>query len=327
MDKIIEDVLNIGEVFIVGGQRCCGKTALLAWVTRAVQSEGFFLGHRTHRPVTWATAIIDRGDELHREWWRRAGFTEPPGPVYTMTNDLTPKQLRQLMAKSDGLADLWVHIMRTLDPQPGSVLVIDVISPFIGNVASGYMAGFASGWSISREARERGIAIIGAAHGGKPKRLDAYERWTDRIIANSGFLGAVDSIAYLATDIETAQGGMQRFVMEPHLARAETFLLRRTDNGLFEVVPEEVETIDEPRWSIYNLPTGEEPPFTLPYMTTAQIISRAATVGIPARTVERDLAAMERLGVITRYKGQRGKWQRRILVGVGGGEPGKHGPN
>jgi len=328
LPPVIEGILNTGEVMLIGGSRGSGKTALVAWMAKAVLTGQPFLGHKTYQPTAWLTAIIDRSPDIQKVWWERAGLGDGPGPYYCMTEDLTPGQLFKQSAEMknpQGLLDVLRYILDKLDPPEGAVVNIDVINPFAGNVAHGYMNGFCHGWSISFEARRRKITIIGCMHGGKPKRFDNYPRLTDRIIANSGFLGTVDTVSYLATYSEIKEKGHQEFVWEPHLGIGESFLLKRTEDGLFGVVDRKelaqieqaVETIEDEtprRWDIYLpwIPVEGDPA----HMSTAEITRRAFAPPhcIPDRTVRYDLAAMEKRGLLIRFNDERGKWQRRVVI-------------
>jgi hypothetical protein len=327
LQPVIEGILNTGEVMLVGGSRGSGKTAFTAWMAKAVTTGQPFLGHRTHRPTAWLTAITDRSPDVQREWWQRAGLNGGPGPYYCMTEDVTPKQLADQsnqMQRTQGVIDVLCYILDKLAPPKGAVVNFDVINPFAGNVGLGYMNGFTHGWSIGHEARSRDIAIIGDMHGGKPKRYDNYPRLTDRIIANSGFLGTVDTVSYLATYSETRERGHQEFVWEPHLGPGESFLFKRTDEGLFGLVDRKelaqveqaVQTIEDenPRFNLY---LGWIPPEGSDvYISTAVIKERAQKppLEIAPRTVDRDLAIMEDRGLLVRFQGERGKWQHKVAA-------------
>lgn len=326
MPAIIEGIWETGEVLLLGGSRGCGKTALTAWLTQKVLTGQEFLGHPTTSPSAWATIVVDRDSSLQRFWWRRAGLGDGPGPCYCICDDLSPedllKQAQYESSRPEKLYELLCYAVSKVDPPPGSVLVIDVVNPFAGHTNLGYIEGFVRGWSLGHIARSRRIGILGVMHGGKQKRLDTYIRYTDRIIANTGFLGAVNTISYLTTLEESAARGYQEFEWDPHTEKAERFILDRTEDGLFKVIDAKtakqiqevsvaISDVEQVRWSVYLAWVPAEGADA--FITTAEIVRRATAppFGFSKRTVERDIGLLEESGLLIRHQGQRGRWQKR----------------
>jgi hypothetical protein len=331
---IISGVWEVGKVLVLGGSRGAGKTAFETWMRASVMKAEPFLGRETFAPDWWGIIIIDRDSDTHRHWWKAAGI-EPP-PYYCLAEDPTYDDEFLIRASTHDFKDP-AKLFRFLDccidklnPPPGGALTIDVANPFTGSALADYMVSFSRGVALSRLAKRRQLGLLLIMHGGKQKRQDTYARLTDRIISNTGFLGAVHTVSYITTFEESVRPGLQEFVWEPHEGPGELFALHRLrDSGLFEVVDsryimdkvEQVkgaqsqpETIEDEIPYGCNLILSWIPVDSEGVFITTEIIKQRmeqSQLGLGARTVERYLAVMEDKGLIFRYKEQRGKWQRK----------------
>lgn len=233
---IVEGVLPPGQVHLIGGAPRAGKTAFECWMASHILRELPFLGHRTHRPPAWAAVILDRAPEDRLFWWNRAGIE--PLPHYCLAEDGTVDLERLGRLSRRGFFDLLVQILDNFSLPRGSVVTIDVANALVADSRSTYLSGFTSGLQLSKLAHARGLTILALMHGSKQvgDTSSRYVRPTDRIIAGTGFLGAVGTVAYLASAKESgchATPAWQDFGWEPHHHAAQDFRLERTGNGLF----------------------------------------------------------------------------------------------
>jgi len=335
---LVEDIFTPGEAHLIGGAPGSGKTAFETWLCEHVLRGEDFLGRRTSLPPWWGAFIIDRGMEARQSFWESIGikgmpFKDAPEdpaeqgiiPYYCLTEDptLNPTALANLMESRGWNPTRWLHSkVQEMAPPRGGVLTIDVANFFGGDARLGYDKAFVSGWGFNKIARDFGITILALMHGSKQKSQDNYVRLIDRIIASTGFLGAVGTIGYLTSYQEANEGGLQLFEWQSHYCKAQRFKLRRTELGLFEMAAE-VDLFEErpeqpgfpkgysERWDVY-LPWFP-PEGAANYLPTMEIMKRALypPINFSKRTVARDLDLMEEAGIIVRFKGERGKWQRR----------------
>lgn len=334
LPDLVEGVFKQGEVHLIGGSRGAGKTAFECWLAKHVLKGDDFLGHKTNPPAWWGALVLDRDMDQRLVWWSRCGVGKLP--YFSLFEDplFSPNAMIEASAKTGSdpgwMFRLLERALQTLKPPQGGVLTIDVCNPFAGHHAQAYLMGLAYGQALRVLAKSYGITVLGLMHGGKIKSRDTYIRLTDRIIASSGFLGACDTVCYLTTLEESQVKHCQEFVWEPHLAPAEHFILKRTSDGLFQIVdsdiavelgqaetkalamaPEDRPETWKDRWGTYL-------PWIPPEgggvsISTEEVIRRAFAlpVRISQRTAERDLFDMEKAGLISRYQGLRGRWQRK----------------
>lgn len=334
LPDLVEGIFPPGQVHLIGGSREAGKTSLETWMQKHILSGEDFLGRRTWCPRWWGLLILDRSDEDRKYWWKQAGIG--PLPHYCMTNDpdMAPEKLLRADASPDPAEKIILlkKLIDRLNPPRGGVLTIDVVNFFVTDQRVSYTKGYANGWAISKIAAEKEITILALIHGGKQRSQDRYVRATDRIIASTGFLGAVGTVCYITTPEESTTMGDDEhiyhdFHWEPHHGAAQKFVLERDkENGLYKFVSmtearnqnkstkqaekEAEEPLAAERWNLYLPwfpPEGSDA-----FITTSEIVKRAGLIpgwDIPKRTVERDLAGMEEAGLIRRLA--QGKWQRR----------------
>lgn len=244
---IVEGIFPSCELHLISGSRGAGKTGWEVGMQQAVMSGQPFMGRQTWRPPLWPVLIFDRSARDRLEWWKAAGM-EPP-PYYCLTDDphLTPETLLTQSPK-ESLAML-TRCLDQLDPPPGSAITIDVANFIAGDANLSYRSGFAHGWALSKIAKERQITPFALMHGGKQKAGHQYLRLTDRTIACTGFMGAANAFAYIATREETIalndpqvmdinRPDAQVFEWEPRKGPTERFVLGRAENGLFVCLSE-----------------------------------------------------------------------------------------
>jgi hypothetical protein len=344
---LVEDVFTFGEAHLISGVPGSGKTAFETWMCSLIMRGEPFLDRTTHCPPWWGAFVIDRGMQARHQFWEAAGlkgipFQEcsDPGagiiPYYCLTEDpqLNPSSLRKMIRERTwDPSEFLRRKVEMMNPPKGGVLTIDVGNFFGSDAKGGYDLAFVSGWGVNKIATEFGITVIALMHAGKPKKLDHYIRLTDRVIAGTGFIGAIGTNSYITCYQETDDRGMQEFEWQSHYCPPARWKLKRTTEGLYEVV-EQVDIFgslaEKPgmpagyseRWDVY-LPWFP-PEGATNYLPTMTIMQRALTapLNFSKRTVTRDLEAMEQAGVIVRFRGERGKWQRKQQAEVGEGSEG-----
>lgn len=316
LPDLVEDIFPACQVHLIGGSRGAGKTAFECWMAKHIMGGQDFLGHKTNRPPFWGALIIDRGEEDRLAWWAAAGLE--PMPYYCLTRDknMTPDSLLG-MTPRECIRFINLRIDDMKIPE-GGVLTVDVANFFSGNFQMGYQSAFAHGWSLTKIAADRKITIIGIMHGGKQRGPDErYVRATDRIIAATGFLGAVATVSYLTTTQET-DGPFQEYTWEPHHHPPETFRLSRTEEGLYRLVTPSEEFKLKPKAQVERddylaffplVGSGS-------YTTTAEVIEKVIDLwGFAPITIKQNLAKLEAEGKIIHYNGERGKWQKGSKAG------------
>jgi hypothetical protein len=335
---LVEDVFTPGETHLIGGASGAGKTAFEVWMCGTVMRGEPFLGQPTHCPPWWGAIIVDRGMQARKQFWEAAGLRGVPYqdysgepftiPYYCLTEDpkLSPDSLAEMIGQRGWNPTRFLASkVKAMNPPPGGVLTIDVANFFGSDSKHGYDKSFVSGWGINRIALDFQLTGLGLMHGSKQKKGDAYVRLVDRMIAGSGFIGSVGTSSYLTSYQETDDNGLQEFEWQSHYRAPARFKLKRTPEGLFEVVEQVIlfsdygqgQAVKDPeRWDCYLnwIPlegSGRA-------MSTEQIKLRAQQPDLnwSKRTVDRDLAVMEERGLICLYQGKRGQWQRKQRVGV-----------
>lgn len=323
---LVDRIYIFGEVNVIGGPTGAGKTAFEVWMQSQVLRGEPFLGRQTTRPPWWGVIATDRSMLARRLFWKAAGMEELPYFCLPEAPDAEANELVRTLLQDDlSSMKLLRGILDKLKPERGGVVTIDVGNLWAGDSRLSYKNGFAHGFVLGRVAQQYGLTLLLVMHGGKQRKHDAYLRLVDRIIASTGFLGAVGTLSYLTSREESSIDGLQEFQWQSHYHPAETFFFKRTSEGLFEMAdPEQYEKKPKPgsekeeprtvewrdRWERYLPwfpPLGAES-----YLPTMEYLRRCEEADVPRRTAERDLEDMEGAGVILRRNGERGKWQRRM---------------
>lgn len=316
--QVVSEVFPSGQVHLLGGAPRAGKTAFEAWMCSHVLRGAPFLGHTTNVPPWWGAIVLDRGADDRRTWWRVAGIphlvTGSSLPLYSITDDpdLGPSALRR-MKDLQGFVEKQIDRLKA---PPGGVLTIDVANPLAGNSHSSYLSSFAAGWSLSKMAHDRELTIFAIMHGAKQLAGTdrRYVRLTDRIIGSTGFLGAVGTVCYLASHEESGERGYQDFAWEPHHGAAETFRLKRRDDGLFALWQSAAETKE--RVKQQQEVTAEDVYALVPkhgqgYITTGQVVQKIQELyKVTRRTIERWILKLALDERIVAFEDERGKWVR-----------------
>lgn len=320
---LVERIFSPGEVHLIGGAPGAGKTAWEVWLRSHIERGLPFLGHATHRPPAWHTIIFDRSSRDRRYWWQQGGIVDPVYYCLTEDGELTLGQIAKMTRAS--LFALVERLIREVWQLPrGSVVTVDVANMLAADSRSSYLAAWTSGVQLGRLAEECGITILALMHGAKQVGDNAarYVRPTDRMIAGTGFLGAVGTRAYLMSLKESGDHGWQDFGWEPHHHRPQEFRFQRTENGLFapwhsRERDTETETRDAkdlgPEDLLIFFPVDGDG-----YLSTGDAIKQFQTKhGVPPhkRTLERWIEKLDVRGLLVPYRDKdgreiQGKWVR-----------------
>jgi hypothetical protein len=224
-------ILPAGGISLLAGAPNVGKTALLATVARDFRDTRPIFGHQpTPLPgigVINADRSWARGAGI---WFARAGF--PEVRAYSMSDDpgFDPRTLRRRFERTQRLADF---IDRLALP-PGSLVLVDPISLFLGGNLLDYDGCAVACHEIRQLLRVRGLTMIAAAHSSKLKadKRERYVRLQDQILGSTAIYGFCDTQMVLASPEETGKP-YYTFLWHSHLAQPELFPLERDDQGLF----------------------------------------------------------------------------------------------
>lgn len=268
---------------------------------REVLAGRTFLGRRTHPPPFWGVIILDRSASDRLYWWKQAHVK--PLPYYCLTDDpqMGPQDIGSM--DSDGFFSFVTGKIDAMDPPPGSAITVDVATPLSGDTKASYLNGFCRGWQISKYASTRQLTMLLIMHGGKQIAGNQYLRATDRIIANMGFLGAVDTVSYLTTREESALKGQQEFYVDAHHAPPGRVALDRTEDGLFASTKTPG---TPPRITLLRLMDPGA------IITRAELVKRAEAADISARSVDRYLEELQKSGDVE--SPEWGKWCRKQVT-------------
>lgn len=268
---------------LLAGPSQLGKTAMIAgWCGRWKDGRSI-----CHHPVTKPTAIgvlvVDRKQDSHKQWFARAGW--PDVPMYSYRDD--PKTNWDFFLAKDRLKSLLLYGLDQLRQQgcgPGSLIIVDPLSPFIAGNLMDYKQTLVGVAKLDQICSENKITMLGIVHMAKQKgqEKDRYSRPQDRILGSAALGGFTDTQMYMLGPEDTTHGNYELGWI-PHNAPEESFAFERTEDGLFQLAgptAEELETRD----AIMLLFPGDNP------LRTKEII---AFLPLKAkRTIERMLSQL-----------------------------------
>lgn len=226
---LIPGILTHGTVNILAGASGVGKTCLLATVLAKLTRGDAVFGIPTTTPPKIGYLCADRGGATAQYWLGKAG--SPKVEFYSLVEDwnFIPSTLRNKFT----LVGILDKLIGDMGLPPGSLLVVDPLTLFVGN-PNDYQSVAIACIEIRRAVLRRQLTLIGTAHASKQK-ADAksqYKRLQDRILGSAAQLGYGDTQMYLASPEETNEK-FYTFLWHPHTAPAQVFPLGRTDDGMF----------------------------------------------------------------------------------------------
>lgn len=228
----LPEIIPAGGISLLAGAPNVGKTALLATLARDFRDSRPIFGHQPN-PLP-AIGVINADRSWRRGagiWFERVGF--PEVRHYSMTDDLSfdARSLRRRFERTLRL----VEFTEKLQLPPGSLLLVDPISLFLGGNLLDYDGCAVACCEIRVMLRERHLSMLATAHSGKLKsdRRERYLRLQDQILGSTAIFGFSDTQMYLASPEEIGKS-YHAFLWHSHLAPVETFPLERDEQGLFQ---------------------------------------------------------------------------------------------
>lgn len=227
---VIPYYLPFGGISLFAGAPNLGKTALVVGMLRDILAGRPIFGQPSNIPPAVGFVNTDRGwDAGAGAWFKRAGIWVP---YYSLVDDpsFDPRRLRR---RQDRAAILFSFI-DALNLPPGSFIVVDPISLFLGGNLLDYDACMVACLEIRAYLRTRQYTMLGTAHSAKLKadKRERYARMQDQILGTTALLGFSDTQMYLAGPHETGKA-YHTFLWHPHGAIEEHHFLERDEQGLF----------------------------------------------------------------------------------------------
>lgn len=228
---LIEGLLPKHRVHLIGGSGGAGKTTLLAWLLGQIQEGQEVLG-RPSNPQPGGVYYIaaDQPWEDYQKVLQRVNL-QPTG-YYSFSDD--PKITHARFASPDPLP-LLKYAFAAADPQPNSVVVVDIFGLFLGPNLTDYRAVMGYMWEYGKWCLDRKVTIIGSVHAGKQKAglQERYVRLFDRVIGGNPMRCACSTAMYLTSKEETGQEkGYQEFEVNPRHETTLRFQVQWNQDGL-----------------------------------------------------------------------------------------------
>lgn len=190
----------------MAGPSGVGKTALYCGWVRSLLDGGTILGAAARLEGEQAIGIVfaDRALENNRHWLDRFGlYGEPRVGIYSIVDD-SSFPLRSLRVAAEHPKLFRSCVDKLLLP-PGSLLIVDPISLFLGGKLIDYACTAAAMLQLQRIAKERQLTILGVHHVSKQKDdpKSNYRRPQDRILGSGALLGFSDTQFWMIGPEET----------------------------------------------------------------------------------------------------------------------------
>jgi hypothetical protein len=173
---------------------------LVDWIRRWLDGRTI-CGHSTNSPTHFYYVVADRG-QTEEAFYQRIGPNEDHTDFVTFYSVVsTTSGIDHTNFHKDAHGgQLLAYVISTLNPAPGSHLIIDPLAPlFITGNQNRTRDVAASLVSLSRIIEERQINITGTWHFAKQKadKADRYRRPQDRISGSGAVSGFSDTQVYL----------------------------------------------------------------------------------------------------------------------------------
>lgn len=234
----------------MAGASGTGKTALLAsWLRALKEGKEFFPGYAPPPDAITSISVIsaDRSwAQSGRKWFGLVDWADIN--CYSLQDDFgfNIERLRRKSERTTILGEC-MNVLGYPEGQANNALVlVDPLGLFLGGNLIDYDTCLVACSEIRRLCVKRSVSIIGLAHAGKqladPKRR--YLRMQDRLAGSTAIFGYSDTQMYLAAPEEN-NAEHYGFYWNPHHSPAETFTLRRREDGLFHP-PEHVIDVNVP---------------------------------------------------------------------------------
>jgi len=289
-------LLPFQTVNLFGGAPGAGKTTLLADWLAAWQHGQPICGVPSHRPTEVCYLAADRSWSRYQPVLTRAGATAVRG--YSLVDD--PSIAALDLDRADRATHLLHQLVARLAPAPGSLLVIEPLSPlFIAGSPNDARAVATSLVRLRRLAVQYQLTVLATLHFAKQRNDPAtrYTRPQDRFAGSTSFAGFADSTIFLLEpeppDVETyTLGWVSRDLPPRQLA-----LVRDTD-GRFRLASAVGSTAADALHSLLPL----DP------LDRASLLLTAAPLRLSISTLKRALATLVAEGRVSQPR--RGFYQR-----------------
>lgn len=303
----IPKILPFGTVNLFSGAPGSGKTILLAdWCARLRDGRSI-CRYPTRSPTAFAYLAADRSWDTFDAAFRAAGF--PDIPRYCLSEDDTtdPRRWREATA-----FDLFTQSLTKLDPPPGSLVIIDPISPLFiaGDPNRARDVAISLHW-YRRIARLKQITLLCCMNVSKPRNEPEIKRVRDRASGSLAFGAYCDT--QLSLDVD--EDDVRTLVWSPRRAPEETFRLAfNPHTELFELAETSQGMRDEDPDPARDRPTNVLKLFPAhePIHFDDLLQLAIAALQISRASLHRDITALLQRGLIERPG--HGLYQRRKLA-------------
>lgn len=231
----IPGILHYGSVNLMSGASGSGKTTLKSQWFRHWLDGGEILGQRVPRLKELYYIACDRPwKPTYDYWFTKAGVRPDEFTWYALCDDRAYSP-RQLMGRGREFAkwDFLRRIFDLLQPEPGSVAVVDPLSPLFIQGSPNDSNCVALTLHFLRElARDYQITICGDSNVTKLKAEEDFKRAQDRIAGSGAFQAYSDTCFNL---LEVIENGKPLVALEwtPRTGTPGKCYLQRTESGLF----------------------------------------------------------------------------------------------
>ena len=301
-DDLLPNIIPFRSISLLSGAAGLGKTALLAGIAKCFRDGTPIFGHQPNPVADIGFINADRGwDRGARVWFDRVGF--PEIRHYSMADDpaFDPRCLRRKFERTMRFAEF----IDKLKIARRSLLFADPIGLFLGGNLLDYDACGVACHEIRVLLRERDLTLVATAHSAKLKadKKDRYARLQDQILGSSALLGFSDTQMVLASPDETGSA-YYTFLWVPHLAKPETFLLERDEQGVFRLADGADKASTGRVLSFFPLDGGET--------TLALLTELAQAIPLTMKTVQRALGQLIAEGKVLKVR--RGIYRRVVVA-------------
>ena len=306
---LLPNIIPYGSISLLSGAAGLGKTALLAGMLKAFRDGTPIFGHQPNRVTDIGFINADRGWERGAKvWFDRVGF--PEVKFYSMPDDpsFDPRCLRKKYERTMRLGEF----IDKLKMPPGGLLNVDPMGLFLGGNLLNYDDCAVACHEIRKLLTTRGLTLLSTAHSGKLKadKKERYARLQDQILGSAALLGFSDTQMVLASPEETGLS-VYTFLWQSHLAPAQTFMLSRDAQGVFQEVQVE-ETAGEGASRTATAKILALFPEDGAEITLGRLTELAADIPYTQKTVQRAVQQLIAEGQVEKVR--RGYYRRVVPV-------------
>lgn len=223
----------------MSGATGVGKTALVAtWVRRLLDGKGLFRIPLEQSPTEIAILITDRHREGTKYWLERAGVLKDVR-LYCLQNDPTTKW--SLAKKPDKHLEFFKDAVGKFgELPPGTLLIVDPISIFLGGKLHDYSHTAATIGPLNQYVAQQGWTVLGNHHVAKTSQdpKDRKLRPQDRILGSTAITGYTYTAFYLVGPEELSTNPLRpadhyEIGYVAHAHPSDKYKFKRDESGLF----------------------------------------------------------------------------------------------